>query len=477
MFETGIRQLRMALSMATGRRPSAGNVGRLVDDALATLAEFGEPGADVEQVIDGPAVDPAQREHVTVSGLRRTAARLAAQSPFYARRFAAAGIRPNRLDPDTLRSVPVTIKQDLVERAADFRCLDVTPHLTTRTTGTTGRPAEIWLSRYELELWPALGALSAVLRDELRPSDVMQVNVSSRATLSIQLDAATCRLAGAGCRILGIVPVAEALESLVAGAATLLATCPSYLAELVVAARRLGVGPGEFSLRRVMVGGELLSPSVAQAACDTLGVAQISDSYAMTEVAPVTARACSQGHLHHELNMGLVEMLDVRTGAPAEPGQLSTLVITPFYPFRECMPVFRYDTRDVVRTVTDETMTCEVAGIPASGQVLGKADQLLWLPTGTAITTRDLVDAVEALPSNPWPARFNAQVVDGRVHLSLPVSAVGDVGEAGVVAHLADRGLDVEVDIVGEEQAAMLRRTRSDLRETTFSSPPTFAGV
>ena len=61
--------------------------------------------------------------------------------------------------------------------------------LVTRTTGTTGRPAEVWLSRYEMELWPALGALTSVLRGELRPGDVMQVNVSSRATASTHLAA------------------------------------------------------------------------------------------------------------------------------------------------------------------------------------------------------------------------------------------------------------------------------------------------
>ena len=125
-------------------------------------------------------------------------------------------------------------------------------NLTTRTTGTTGRPAEIWLSRYEMDLWPALGALAGVLRGEIGPSDVMQVNVSSRATASVQLDVAVCRLVGTGCRVLGIVPPDEALDSLTS--ATLLATTPSYLAELETAARRRGMGPADFRLRTIDVG-------------------------------------------------------------------------------------------------------------------------------------------------------------------------------------------------------------------------------
>src|SRR5215510_11113942 len=125
LLETGVRQLRMALGMVWGRRLNTRNLSRLVDDALATLQEFGEPGADAGQVIDGPLNDPAARLDFATRGVRRTAARLAAQSPFYARRFAAAGVRPNSLDLASLGAIPVTLKRDLVERPDDFQCADV----------------------------------------------------------------------------------------------------------------------------------------------------------------------------------------------------------------------------------------------------------------------------------------------------------------------------------------------------------------
>ena len=48
--------------------------------------------------------------------------------------------------------------------------------------------------------------------------------------------------------------------------AAILSAVPSYLGELVVAARRRGMGPSDFSLRRIDVGGEVLSPSLAAAA-------------------------------------------------------------------------------------------------------------------------------------------------------------------------------------------------------------------
>ena len=212
----------------------------------------------------------------------------------------------------------------------------------------------------------------------------MQVNVSSRATASVHLTAAISQLAGAGCRIVGVVPPDEALDGLLDGP-TMMSTSASYLGELVLAARRRGLAGNDFRLRRIDVGGEILSPTLAAAATETFG-ARVNDGFGMTEVIPVTATTCSQGHLHHDINMGLVELLDLDSGEPAAPGALSTVVITPYYPYRECMPVFRYDTRDVVRRLPDEPLTCEIAGLPAVSQIVGKADQIIRLGNSAVIT-------------------------------------------------------------------------------------------
>ena len=103
MFETGIRQFRMAMGMIRGRRLDTRNIGRLVGDALATIAEFGEPGADAQQLIDGPLADPGERAEFVKHAVRRTARRLDVHSPFYARRFVAAHVQPGKLDLAALR--------------------------------------------------------------------------------------------------------------------------------------------------------------------------------------------------------------------------------------------------------------------------------------------------------------------------------------------------------------------------------------
>jgi phenylacetate-coenzyme A ligase PaaK-like adenylate-forming protein len=305
----------------------------------------------------------------------------------------------------------------------------------------------------------------------------MQLSISSRATAAMHLSAASCRLAGAGCRPLGIVPPDETLDSLSEGGATILLSCASYLAELLTAARRRGMGSNDFKLRRITVGGEVLTPSLAQAACQLFGVPIIEDPYSITEAIPVTARSCRQGHLHHDPNLGLAELLDLQTGAPAAPGALGTVVITPFFPYRDCMPVFRYDTRDVARNLIGP-LSCELAGIPASSLILGKADHLLQLRTGQLITPRQLIDAIEAMPSEPWPARYLATAQDGRLQLTMPAAAISGYGEAEASRHLATvLEADVDLVIVSDEQASELRRTRSDLHETTFATRHALVGA
>jgi phenylacetate-CoA ligase len=479
MFETGVRQLRMALSMVGGRPINPRNLERLVADAVATLEAFGSPGDDVREMLDGPFADPDGRRSFQEQALRRTARRLARLSPHYRARFGSLGLDPRRLTIDDMPQIPVTTKHDLVERPDDFVVDRARPAISTRTTGTTGRPAEVWLSRYELELWSALAALSGLLRDEIRPDDCMQINISSRATAAVHQNMSVCRLVGASSRPLGLVAPDESLDSLLAGgdrAPTLLATYPSYLAELVKAARRRGHGPGEFRLRRIDCGGEVLTPALVRAASETLG-ATVNDTFAMTEALPVSGRVCEQGHLHHDLNMGFVEVVDAATGDPTAPGEIGSVVITPYYPYRECMPVFRYDTRDVVRCLPDEPLTCEVAALPGTGPIVGKADQLLRLGPADVVTPRQLIEAIEALPARPWPARYQATVHDGRMRLTLPATAIAGFGETEAVRHFADHGLDVELAIVDDEAARSLRRVRSDLHETTFFARQALIGA
>lgn len=472
MFETGIRQFRMAIAMVFGRPINPRNIERLIGDALKTMEEFGAPGDDVQQVLDGPFSDPDARQAFQNQGLQRTARRLARVSPYYRALFAEHQVNPEQITIETIHQLPTTRKQALQERQHEFIATDSHPVMTTRTTGSTGHPTEIWLSKYENDLWPAFSALSGLLRDEINPKDCMQINISSRATAAVQITINTCRLVGARTRVLGLIPPEESLDSLLGGgdeAPTLLTTYPSYLAQLVQLARQRNLGPHDFHLRRIDCGGEVLSSVLQRAAQDTFG-APVNDVFGMTEILPVSGRVCNQGHLHPDLNMGFVEVISLNTGAPAEPGELGTMVVTPYYPYRECMPVFRYDTRDVVRRLPDEGLTCDLAGIPATTRILSKADHLLHV-NDQIVAMRDLVEVYEALPSRPWPARFSAQVAGDVLELILPEQALEGITRDEVERHFRAAGIPVRLaeHAVSEEEGKRLRLLRADLLEATFA--------
>lgn len=471
MFETGVRQLRMVLSMVGGRPINPRNVERLVADAVATLEAFGTPGDDLQEMLDGPFADPEGRRAFQEQALRRTARRLSRRSPYYRALLRSAGVDPGRLTLDDLAQIPVTTKRDLIAHGSEFVVDGARPVVSTRTTGTTGEPVQVWLSRYELDLWAGLAALSGLLRDEIRPDDVMQINVSSRATAAMHQSMTVCRLVGASSRPLGIVAPDESLESLVSGGdrrPTLLSTYPSYLAELVKAARRRGHGPQDFRLRRIDCGGEVLSTALSHAAAATFG-APVNDSFGMTEALPVSGRVCEEGHLHHDMNMGLVEVVDADTGQPTAPGEVGSVVITPYFPYRECMPVFRYDTRDLVRRLPEDRLGCSLGGVPATSRILGKADHLLRVD-GRDVTARALVEACEALPGEPWPARFSARALPGTLELTLSQDTAGPL-RAGELAQLLAAGVGDVPLVCRIADGSPLRSVRADLRETTFTRP------
>src|SRR5947209_14542030 len=127
MFETGVRQLRMALSMVLGKPINPRNIERLVDDALKTLQEFGAPGDDVQQMLDGPFADPDARREFQNQAIRRTARRLARVSPYYQKLFASHDIKPAEVNIETIHKVPLTTKQALQEQQHEFIATETHP--------------------------------------------------------------------------------------------------------------------------------------------------------------------------------------------------------------------------------------------------------------------------------------------------------------------------------------------------------------
>jgi hypothetical protein len=63
------------------------------------------------------------------------------------------------------------------------------------------------------------------------------------------------------------------------------------------------------------------------------------------------------------------------------------------------------------------------------------------------------------------------------VRLTVPEAAIDGFGHAAALHHFAERGLDVDLSLVPDEEAAALRPLRCDLRETTFVARPALIGA
>jgi phenylacetate-CoA ligase len=476
LFGTALSQLRYSLAILRNRRIRPQDLERIARDLVATLAEFGEPGAD-SALLPGQAgaVDPAVRRAVTERSLRATARAAAQYTAHYRRTFDSLGLDPHTLTSDTWDRIPVTSKAALRGLPAAFVSAASTPALMALTTGTSGTPTTVWYSRAEVEVAVAMSTVSAVLGVGLRPRHTMAYAGCSRATLPLlNVEESVTRI-GASFVQIGTVDPAVALDRLAAplglrGKApqiTHLTISASYLSALVEEAERGDWRPSDFGLESIGVGGEVLSDPLKERAAAALG-ARISTAYMMTETLPSGGTPCAEGHLHHTTEFGHLEILDPVTHLPTPPGGVGTIVQTPYVPYRDCTLLLRYATGDLVGR--PETLPeCELAHLPATSPVLGR-----WSgPLSLAVPTRSVLNLLEGEPDIPLPARY--ALVDAARGPQLHV-LVRRLPGAGLLGRLEEQaaaaGLTLERIVLHDDPAGLppTGPVRADLREHTFES-------
>ncbi|MFJ6574266.1 phenylacetate--CoA ligase family protein [Streptomyces sp. NPDC091292] len=476
MFGTALSQLRYGSAILRNRPIRPRDLERIARDLVATLAEFGEPGAD-SALLPGQAgaVDPAVRRTVTERSLRATARAAARHTAHYRRVFDERGLDPLTLTPETWDQVPVTSKAALRGLPAAFVSTASTPALMALTTGTSGTPTTVWYSRAEVEISVAMSTVSAVLGMGLRPHHTMAYAGCSRATLPLlNVEESVTRI-GASFVQIGTVDPAVALDRLAtplglrgkAPQITHLTVSASYLSALVEEAERGGWQPSDFGLESIGVGGEVLSEPLRDRAAAALG-ARITTSYMMTETVPSGGTPCDEGHLHHTSEFGHLEILDPVTHLPTSPGAVGIIVQTPYVPYRDCTLLLRYATGDLVE-LPETAPTCELAHLPATSPILGR-----WSgPLSRTVPTRSVLNLLEAEPAVPLPARY-ALVEEARgPRLHVLVRRPQDTT---LLSRLEDRateaGLPLEGIVLHDDPAGLppTGPVRADLREHTFES-------
>jgi phenylacetate-coenzyme A ligase PaaK-like adenylate-forming protein len=409
MLATGMRQIRYGVSVLTGRPFSTKGLHAIVSDLRTTLEEFGGTADAAAELLMVGDADTRTQEEVGNRRLGQAVRQAAARTAYYDRRFRESGQDPAGVTAETLAdAVAVTPKSALKSALFSFVSDRSAPVMMAHTTGTTGVPAGVWFSRYELDVVTTIDALSEMLTGGLRPRHVVGNFSSSRSALPTYDVQRTSLLVGNGCLQIGIVDPRIAVERLAAPLylpgkerqITHMVINPSSLGAIVQEVERGAWSAADFGLERIFVGGEIMTQGLRERAREALG-APVLEAYSTTEITPVAGQVCTQDHLHVPPHHGFVEIIDPVSQRPAAAGHVGVLVVTPYPPFRDTTLLLRYDTGDLVRRLPDgEKLTCELRGAPAMSQVLGR--------TGTSAgpLARDILEVLQGERAIPLPTRY-----------------------------------------------------------------------
>jgi phenylacetate-CoA ligase len=352
-------------------------------------------------------------------------------APFYRRKLADAGLRPEHIERlDDLRLVPFTTKEELRESQTEdppfgeFLCADpievVRVHL---SSGTTGKPVALAYTAKDARTSAQIGA-RAFWASGARPDDVVLHCLAYGFYTGGLSDHAAMEATGATVVPVGLGQSARLLElwhDLRPTALFSTLTYPAYLAEAAV---ERGVEPRALRLRKLLVTGEPGGQMTAtRRRLEELWGAEVGDSYGLSDVWGTLAGECEERDGLHFCGQGgtLVELVELDGGDPVEiePGAEGELVFT--HLDREASPLLRFRSRDIA-TVTELECPCGRTGMRF--RVVGRSDDMFRVrgvnvfPSAVEELLREegvdrFAILLERFPVEP-PVAIVAEGVDGR---------------------------------------------------------------
>jgi phenylacetate-coenzyme A ligase PaaK-like adenylate-forming protein len=485
MIADVFHHLRLVASVVFGAPFDVRSLERLVDILRETRREFGAISAAGGELIQGPALDAQSRREMELRRFRGQARHAADETRFYGSLFDRLGLRPGTLSWDTLCRIPLTKKEALRADPDAFVRRSRRAERRFTTTGTTGQATTTYFSEHEIRSYVGLGAISLLTSGAITDEDVVQLSTSGRAALGNTCFVGACAQVGALVHLAGLVDPAHTLALLAERSripgkkpqVSVLNTYPSHLGELVEQGLAEGRGPTDFGLERIFTGGEIVSAGLKDRARRLFGDVAFTEGYGMTEIWPLGGTLCPQQHLHVEPLHGLVEVIDPDTAQPAGPGQAGTIVATPFAPYRQTMPLLRYDTEDVVR-VLETAPTCHLRHLPATSHLLGKLRLSARHENGRTFP-REVIEALETLEEVPLPARCGFWAVAGGVDVEVVARADTPAVRRAIERSLEEQGVPVQSLTILEDRRQLRQPLpwRCDLREAAFGPAASDAGT
>jgi phenylacetate-CoA ligase len=308
-----------------------------------------------------------------------------ARSPFYQDKFRIAGIRREHLRSLTdLVNSPFTTKEEL--RDSQVNSPPLGRHMAAEmadvirihsSTGTTGRPSFVGVTRRDAEGWARLTARSFYTQG-LRSSDI----VIHAASLTMFVGGLPCKdaIERVGSTFVPIGAGASERLVLVAKAlgANALHCTPSYAIYLADYLRREAkMEPRELGITKIVCGAEPGGgiPAVRAKMTQEWG-ARVTEGLGNADMAPIIFAECpDQSGMHFNgQEYVFIEVVDPESGVslPIETGVSGELVYTSLE--RECVPLLRFRTRDRV-TVLGTSCECGRTGFKL--RCVGRTDDML----------------------------------------------------------------------------------------------------
>jgi phenylacetate-CoA ligase len=371
------------------------------------------------------------------------------RSLFYQEKFLAAGIR--RKDYRRLRDLerfPFTTKEELRESqklqpplgkhiATDIKNV-IRVH---SSTGTTGKPSFVGLTRRDARIWTKLTARSFYTQG-LRKADI--VIHAAGLTLFVAGLSSKDAIESVGAMFVPIGTGAseKALMAIQMLKATAIHCTPSYATYFAEWIRReAGLEPRELGLKKLFCGAEPGAgiPAVRAKLQDDWG-ARVTEGLGNADMAPIIFSECpDQSGMHFNgQEYVLAEIIDPESGEsqPIETGVTGELVYTSLE--RECVPLLRFRTRDRV-TVLETSCPCGRTGFKL--RCIGRTDDML-IVLGVNVFPSAVKDVVSS---------FHPRTT-GEIQIVLHAAGPRVIPPLNVVAECADTCKDLPA-LKGEIEA------------------------
>jgi len=310
-----------------------------------------------------------------LQGLRWTVAHAYNGSEFYRNRLDEAGIRPDHIRSlEDLSNLPFTTAEDLRE-GYPLPLLSAPEEDVIRihaSSGTTGKRKVLAYTQQDVDDWAVMMARCYEMAGLTR-KDRVQIAVGYGVWTAGVGFQRGCELFGAMALPIGPGNLEMHCDFLVDFGATTLVSTSSMALLMSEEIRRRGLRD-KIKLRKLIYGSERTSEAMRQTIRNSLQ-AELYDIPGLTELyGPGTGIECSAHEgIHYWADYYITEILDPKTLAPVEPGEMGEMVVTTLR--KQAAPLIRYRTRDLTRLLPEP---CPCGNpLPRHDRILGRTDDMI----------------------------------------------------------------------------------------------------